>query len=59
MNPDKASGPDGLNPGFYQTFWDVVGDEVVKDCQSWLHEGYIMQGRLILFCYQRRLNRQV
>jgi len=28
MFPDKASGPDGMNPGFYQHFWDVVGKDV-------------------------------
>lgn len=24
MHPDKATGLDGLNPGFYQSFWQVV-----------------------------------
>ena len=24
MLPDKASGPDGLNPGFYQHFWNLL-----------------------------------
>lgn len=28
MHPDKASGPDGLNPAFFQTFWNVMGQKV-------------------------------
>ncbi|XP_019168526.1 PREDICTED: uncharacterized protein LOC109164444 [Ipomoea nil] len=35
MFPDKAPSPDGMNPGFYQHFWDVVGRDVsdfVVDC---------------------------
>ena len=25
MHPDKAPGPDGMNPAFFQTYWDIVG----------------------------------
>lgn len=32
MHPDKASGPDGLNPVFFQHFWDLVGNDVFKWC---------------------------
>lgn len=34
MHPDKSSGPDGFNPGFYQKYWDVVGNDVVKLVQN-------------------------
>lgn len=25
MHPDKAPGPDGMNPAFFQNFWDITG----------------------------------
>ncbi|XP_019176340.1 PREDICTED: uncharacterized protein LOC109171740 [Ipomoea nil] len=28
MFPDKAPGPDGMNLGFYQNFWDIVGGDI-------------------------------
>ena len=39
MHPDKASGPDGLNPAFFQHFWRLLGEEVFKCCYQWLDEG--------------------
>lgn len=36
MHPDKASGPDGLNPAFFQQFWDCMGREVYERCKNWL-----------------------
>ncbi|KAL8093923.1 hypothetical protein AgCh_035703 [Apium graveolens] len=38
MHPDKASGQDGLNPAFYQHFWNLLGRDVFKCCQEWLTE---------------------
>lgn len=32
---NKAPGPDGFNPGFFQFFWDIVGKDVIDfflDC---------------------------
>lgn len=39
MHPDKASGPDGLNPAFCQNFWAILGDEVFRCCKEWLENG--------------------
>ena len=36
MFPDKAPGPDGLNPGFYQHFWNLLGPEVFQTATGWL-----------------------
>lgn len=40
MHLDKAPGPDDFNLGFYQSYWDVVGDDVfhfvlnaMNDCE--------------------------
>lgn len=38
MQPDKASGPDGLNPAFYQHFLGLLGRDVFNYCKGWLHE---------------------
>jgi len=40
MHPDKCSGPDGYNPGFYQHFWTLCGDDIFKDCCAWLTAGH-------------------
>lgn len=32
MHPDKSPGPDGLNPAFFQTYWSIVGHDVVVFC---------------------------
>lgn len=38
MHPNKVSGPDGLNPAFFQHFWKLLGHEVFQGCKNWLNE---------------------
>ncbi|KAK2383934.1 hypothetical protein QL285_071338 [Trifolium repens] len=40
MHPDKAPGPDGFNPAFYQHFWSVCGDDIFEAAREWLDRGY-------------------
>lgn len=39
IHPDKASGPDGLNPAFFHNFWPSLGQEVFESCKKWLNQG--------------------
>lgn len=32
MHPDKSSGPDGMNPTFYQKFWKIIGNDITLAC---------------------------
>ena len=41
MHPDKFLSPDGLNSGFYQACWDVVGEEVSAACLDVLNNGHL------------------
>lgn len=34
MLPDKTSGPDGLNPDFFQHFWGLLGREIFSCCKA-------------------------
>lgn len=44
MHPDKASGPDGLNPAFFQAFWSIVETYVVRFCHVFLSTGVLPEG---------------
>ncbi|KAL8146786.1 hypothetical protein AgCh_004504 [Apium graveolens] len=39
MHSEKSPGPDGLNPGFFQAFWGVVGTDLMNFCQHFLNTG--------------------
>lgn len=38
MHPDKASGPDGLNPAFFQQFWSILRRDIYDRCKDWLNQ---------------------
>lgn len=37
MHPSKFPGPDGIHVRFYQTYWDVVGEDIIKIILACLH----------------------
>lgn len=37
MHLDKSSGPDGMNPAFFQHFWQIVGVDIISACLHMLH----------------------
>lgn len=39
MHPEKSPGIDGLNPGFFQAFWNVFGADVTEFCKNFLTTG--------------------
>jgi len=41
LNGDGAPGPDGFGGHFYQTFWDIVGDDVVNSVQEFFLNGML------------------
>lgn len=38
MHPEKATGPDGYSPAFFQHFWGIIGKEVFECCKKWLDD---------------------
>lgn len=44
MYPEKSPGLDGLNPAFFQTYWSIVGRDVVRFCQYYMSSGELPSG---------------
>lgn len=39
MKPDKSPEPNGLNPGFFQHFWDILGNAIHSFCSEFFLTG--------------------
>ncbi|KAL8106747.1 hypothetical protein AgCh_023493 [Apium graveolens] len=39
IHPDKAPGNDGLNPAFFQVYWDIVGQDLCNFCKTFFQTG--------------------
>lgn len=39
MHPAKSSGPDDFNPGFFQKFWELIGDDITNLVQQFFING--------------------
>lgn len=38
IRPDKAPGPEGFSAAFYQSFWDIIGQDVSSEIRSFLRQ---------------------
>lgn len=44
MHSDKAPEPDGFGPAFYQSFWDLTGEDIFREGVLWLEQGMFPNG---------------
>ena len=42
MHPSKSPGPDGMSPFFFQKYWHIVGNNVVRAVLSVLNSGHLL-----------------
>ena len=43
MHPNKAPGPDGMSPSFFQNFCHVVGNDIIECCLNFLNHGIMLR----------------
>ncbi|XP_027156460.1 uncharacterized protein LOC113757300 [Coffea eugenioides] len=43
MNPDKAPAIDGMPPNFFQKFWNIIKEDLVKAIQTFSHTGHLVK----------------
>ncbi|KAL8122327.1 hypothetical protein AgCh_018896 [Apium graveolens] len=43
MHPDKAPGPDGMTPAFFQKHWEIVGDDMLRMTRHFFSTGEVLQ----------------
>ena len=43
MHLDKSPGLDGMNPGFSQSYWDIVGGDVTTVCLTYLNNRSLIE----------------
>lgn len=44
MHPDKAPGPDGMTPAFFQRHWEIVGEDMWRMTRHFFSTGEVLQG---------------
>lgn len=44
MDSSKAPGPDGFTVSFFQSYWDIVGRDIVEAVRSFMYSGRLVRG---------------
>lgn len=44
MKLDKSPGPDGMSPGFFQCYWDILGKDLMEFCNNFIQKGVLEKG---------------
>lgn len=43
MNPNKAPGPDGVTPNFFQKYWHIVDKDIFLAVQQFFPSGRLLK----------------